>query len=151
MTRRTYIYWALPLFVLLSCGRLLGAEPGALWVLLVAVALMVVAWGVVWLRLYGLKYKPEFAVLSILPHGIYFVSRYAGTHLFEESPALQNLYALTWVGFAGVSIAGMRCGANDRTAPLPARKDPVFLLMVPLILLYSVSTFTQYYSTLASL
>lgn len=150
MTRRTYIYLALPLFVLLSCGQLMCNTLGLTGALVAAAALMVVAWGVVWLRLYGLKYRPELAVLSILPHGIYFVSRYIGTHLFEESPALQNLYALTWVGFAGVAIAGMRSGASDAT-PLPARKDPVFLLMAPLILLYSISAFTQYYSTLTSL
>lgn len=150
MSRRTYIYLALPLFILLSCGQLLGAWLGPLWALVVAAGLIIVAWGAVWLRLYGLKYRPEFAVLSVLPHGIYFVSRYAGTSLFEESPALQNLYALTWVGFAGISIASMRSGACD-TQALPAGKDPVFLLMIPLILLYSISTFIQYYSTLASI
>ena len=152
MTRRTYIYWALPLFVLLSCGQLLVASLGAFWALVVAVALIVVAWGVVWVRLYGLKYRPEFAILSVLPHGFYFVCRYdAGTQLlFQESPTLQNLYALAWLGFAGVGIASMRCGACDPT-PLPARRDAVFILMVPLILLYSISTFTHCIVTLTSL
>lgn len=150
MPRRTYIYLALPLFVLLSCGQMLEAWLGATGALLVATLLILLAWGVVWLRFYSMKYRPEFAVLSVLPQGIYFVSRYAGTHCFEESPALQNLYALTWLGFAGVSIMSMRSSSAEKGA-LPARKDPVFLLMAPLILLYSASTFTQYYSTLSSL
>ena len=146
MTRRAYIYMALPLFVILSCGPLLCAQLGELGALILASVFMLVAWGVVWLRFYRLKYRPELAVLSILPQGIYFISRYVGTQLFAQSPALQNLYALTWLGFAGVSIASMR--SDDRR---PAAKDPVFLLMIPLILLYCVTTFTPYYTTLISL
>lgn len=145
MTRRTYIYMALPLFVILSCGQLLCACLGATGALIVASLVILLAWGVVWVRLYSLRLRPEFAVLSILPHGIYYAARFTGTQLFATHPALQNLYALTWLGFVGVGLAGMRDTAR------PASKDPVFLLMVPLVLLYSISAFTHCYSTLQSL
>ena len=148
MNRRTYIYLALPLFVLLSCGSFLIGVLGTMAALIVASVLMIVAWGVVWMRLYALGTpRPEFAVLSILPHGIYFVCKYLDAHLLEQSPAYQNLYALTWLGFAGVVLAGARTGKPDPQR-ISMSKDPVFLLLIPLTLLYSISTFTQYYTAL---
>lgn len=153
MERRQYIYRALPLFILLSCGQLLIAWLGGLGALIVASIAIIITWGVVWMRLYAMQglFRPEFAVLSILPHSIYFVERYVGSRIFEESPAWQNLYALTWLGFVSVGIASMRRGACDAPAPGGASKDPVFLLMIPLILLYAITTFIPYYTALASL
>lgn len=146
MNRRTYIYSALPLFVLLSCGQLLSACLGSLGALIVACIAMLAAWGLVWVRMYGLKQRPELALLSILPHGIYFVSRYIDTAIFEQSHAWQNLYALTWLGFAGVMIATMR-----PQPPTLWSKDPVCWLMIPLIIFYTISTFYKYYTTLAAI
>lgn len=146
MNRRTYIYSALPLFVLLSCGQLLSACLGALGALIVASVAIIIAWGVVWVRMYSIKLRPEMAVLSILPHAIYFVSRYADTAIFQQSPAWQNLYALTWLGFAGAMIATMR-----PQPPTTWGKDPVCWLMIPLIIFYTISTFYKYYTTLAAL
>lgn len=153
MERRTYIYWALPLFVFLSCGQLLCDTLGTPGALIVAGLAILVAWGVVWMRLYGMlsAVRPEFAVLSVLPHGIYFVSRYFGTQVFSQSPAWQNLYALTWLGFAGVGIASVRSGAKDNAAMRQSKKDPAFFLLTLMILFYSIVTFTQYYTTLISL
>ena len=154
MTRRTYIYWALPLFALLSCGPMLGSGAvGSLGVLLAASVAILVAWGVMWLRLYGLfpNSRPEFAVLGVLPHAIYYASRYFGIQAFAQSPAWQNLYALTWLGFAGVGIVSMRQGVRDGAPRLRTSQDAVFLLMIPIILLYSASTFTAYYTQLTAL
>lgn len=151
MNRRTYIYLALPLFVLLSGGDLLTEVLGVTAALIIATVFIIIAWGVVWMRLYALgSPRPEFAVLSVLPHGIYFVSCQLGTHIFEQSAVCQNLYALTWLGFAGVTLAAARTGTPD-PQKLPLGRDAVFLLLVPLTLLYTVSTFTQYYTTLISL
>ena len=145
MDRRTYIYWALPLFVLLSCGKLLGTTIGSLGALVVAGILMIVAWGVVWLRLYRSHVlRPEFAILSILPYAIYYIYRYSGSTIMQESPVYQNLYALTWLGFVGTVTAGMR-QESIRTI----REDNVFLFMAPIILLYTACTFIQYYSQIA--
>lgn len=151
MERRTYIYLATPLLVFLSCGRLLEAQLGATWALVVAAALILPTWGIVWARLYRAQMlRPEFAVLSILPHSIYFISKQADTALFAQSPACQNLYALTWLAFAGVSMASVSTGRGDTPARRPLQ-DPVFLLLGFLILIYTVTTFFQYYTDLTSL
>lgn len=151
MNRRTYIYWAAPLFILLSCGPMLESLLGATGALAVAAVAALAAWGVVWLRLYKMeRLRPEFAVLSILPQSIYFIERYAGSHLFENAPAWQNLYALTWLGFIAVAITTVRCGVAEPPALSPA-KDPLFLLMIPLICLYAGCTFIPYYSAISSL
>lgn len=145
MERRKYIYSAIPLFVLLSCGQGMEALLGSLGALIVGSIAVLAAWGVMWMRLYGKGMRPEYAVLSILPHSIYFISRYVDAQCFEQSPACQNLYALTWLGFAGVSIASVK------EPHLAATKDPVFLLLIPLILFYSFSTFSQYYTALSNI
>lgn len=149
MERRTYIYLATPLFILLSCGTAMESMLGATGALAAASVLSIVAWGVVWMRLYKMqRLRPEFAVLSILPLIIYYIDRYSETHLFADSPSWQNLYALTWVGFIWVAIASMRQGVCD-TPARPLGKDPVFLLMMPLTLLYAASTFINYYTVIS--
>lgn len=144
MERRKYIYSAIPLFVLLSCGRGMEALLGSMGALILAGVIILAAWCLVWLRLYGKGIRPEFAVLSVLPQGVYFISRYLGTQSFAQSAAWQNMYALAWLGFAVVSIASVK------EPQLRASQDPVFLLLVPLILFYSATTFFSYYSTLSS-
>lgn len=153
MERRKYIYLAIPLFALLGSGRALEGMLGGLGALIVATVVLVAAWGVVWLRLYRMgRLRPEFAVLSVLPQGIYFAERQLSTNLIAQSPACQNLYALTWLGFIGVAIASIRPTKGDAPAPLPPmRRDPLSLLMVPIICAYAVFTFVQYYTTLTSL
>lgn len=147
MNRRTYIYWAVPLFIILSCGEMLEFYLGGTGALVVAGVVAVVAWGVVWLRLYKAeRLRPEFAVLSILPQTIYYIERYAASQLFSQSPVWQNLYALTWVGFVVVIISTVRRGVGDEE-PTSAR-DPLFLLMAPLTFLYAGATFLQFYSKL---
>lgn len=151
MNRRTYIYCATPLLVLLSCGQMLENLLGATWALVLAGVVMLVVWGLVWMRLYKMEgLRPEFAVLSILPHSIYFFAQQFGTEFIAQSAALRNLYFLSWLGFAGVAIASVRPSAGD--TPTPRKKnDAVFLLMAPLICLYSLYTFVQYYTSLTSL
>lgn len=154
MDRRKYIYLATPLFVLLSCGRLLEELLGTAGALAVAGVAAVIAWGLVWLRLYKQRrLRPEFAVLSILPQSIYFIDKQVNSQLFTDSPAWQNLYALTWLGFVVVGIASIRPITGDTPAPGASRllRDPVFVLMTPLICLYALVTFTQYYTTLSSI
>lgn len=152
MNRRTYIYLAVPLFVLLSCGQMFINTLGITWASLLAYVFIIAAWGVVWMRLYSTKLlRPEFAMLTILPHSIYFISKQVDTHIFEQEPMWQNLYMLTWIAFAWVSIRSIRSTGIDTPRLQPMRKDPIFLLLVPLILLYTVSTFVQYYTALTSL
>ena len=146
MNRLPYIYVAIPLFVLLSCGDVLRSVAGSAMIVAVG-ALCVVAWGVVWLRLYKRQIlRAEFSLLSILPYCIYYIAEQTGSRLFADSPTWSNLYALSWLGFIVVGIASVRPDAVG----VPALKDPVFLLMTPLIILYAVSNFLQTYPTLST-
>lgn len=148
MDRRTYIYLATPLFVLLGCGALLQTVFGETVGFIIACIGVLLAWGVVWLRLFRLggSARPEFAVLSVLPQSIYFICQYSHSQVFSQSPAWQNLYALTWVAFAAIAIFSVR--PDD---PRPLRQDPIFLLMTPLILIYTACSFFDSYTTLTSL
>lgn len=146
MNRLPYIYVAIPLFVLLSCGDVLRSVAGSAMIVAVG-ALCVVAWGVVWLRLYKRQIlRAEFSLLSILPYCVYYIAEQTGSRLFADSPTWGNLYALSWLGFIVVGIASVRPDAVG----VPALKDPVFLLMTPLIILYAVSNFLQTYPTLST-
>lgn len=141
MNRRLYIYWALPLFVLLGCGRNLAwlVGSGAL-MLAIALPLILLTWGVVWLRLYRSKLlRPELAVLAILPQSLYFAAKYTGFHANTHS---QTLFVLAWLGFAFVVIESMRTGEGE--PPKRASKDAVFLLMCAAVVLYASTTMAQY-------
>lgn len=143
MTRLTYIYWVLPLFVLLSCGHTLVGLMGAGWALAVAIPLIMLAWGVVWMRLYSTRLlRPEAAALSVLPHSIYFMAEYSGTSFFT-APAAQNLYALSWLAFAVVIIMSMRLAKTDGKRLRPS-KDAVFILMSLVTIAYSFGTMASY-------
>lgn len=146
MNRRRYIYWATPLFVLLGCGAVLTAQLGSTAALVIGSIVAVVAWGVVWLRLYSMKrLRPEFAVLSVLPYVIYYVN----PPLSGDVSMWQNLYALSWIASAAVLIASVRPTPEDTQGSVPRlTQDPLFLLMTPLICLHSAGSFFRYYTSL---
>lgn len=149
MKRRPYIYIAVPLFVILSCAGVLESLFGTS-VLVVSSALIVVAWGTVWLRMYRHRGHPELAVLTILPFAAYYIVHQTGSPVFSLYPVCANFYALAWLAFAGVSIQSVLPDADTDGNVPTLRKDPVFLLMVPLILLFSCSCFLNFYSALTS-
>lgn len=144
MNRLKYIYWITPLLVLLSCGRMLTDILGGgflLW-LIVAPALLI-TWGVVWMRLYGMpRMRPEFAILSILPQSIYFICRSSGSEALHQ-PIWQNFYTLLWIGFAIVMILSMKPG-HPTDPQLPASKDRIFVFMAILAALYAFTTMGAY-------
>ncbi len=107
---------------------------------------MLVVWGAVWARLCRLNMRPEFAVLSILPQFVFFISQYMQTTLFNETPFWGTLYALFWTGCLGVLITTALPDTRETT---PWR-DPVFLLLIPLTVLFTVSGFLQYYPYFSS-
>lgn len=144
MNRLTYIYWVLPLFALLGCGPSLVGLMGAGWALAVAIPLILLAWGAVWMRLYGTGLlRPEAAVLTVLPHSIYFIAAYSGTSFFTTAPAAQNLYALSWLAFAIVIILSMRTAKTDGKQLRPS-KDAVFILMALVTIAYSFGAMASY-------
>ncbi len=149
MNRRLYIYAGVPLFVLLSCGSVLESIFGSS-VLVVSSMLLVVAWGLVWMRLYHRQSHPEVAVLMILPFAAYYVVHQTGSPVFSTYPSWANLYALSWIAFMAVGIYSMLPDRSSDGSMPNWRRDPVFLLMVPLIIIFSVSCFVNYYSALTA-
>lgn len=153
MNRRTYIYLALPLFVLLSCGRMYETMLGATGALAVGGVLAVVAWGVVWMRIYSMRsaLRPEFSLLTVLPQSIYFVCRQTGSTVFENAPVWQNLYCLSWLAMAAVFILSMRRSPADGPAERREAKDAAMYLLIPIVVIFTAVNFIQYYSQLVSL
>lgn len=147
MNRRLYIYLAVPIFVLLGCGSFLESLFGNA-VLVISSLLVVVAWGLVWMRLYRRNAHPELAVLTVLPYAAYYIVHATGSPVFSIYPAWANLYALSWFGFAAVAIWSVLPDSSNKGEPSSWRRDPVFLLLLPLIILFSLSSFTNYYSAL---
>ena len=146
MDRRTYIYTVTPLFVFLNCGGLLVARLGATMALVVASVAMLVVWGAVWSRLCRQKLRSEFAVLSILPQLVFYVSQCTQPLVFSETPFWGTLYALLWLGCLGTAVVTVLPDTRG-TGPL---RDPVFLLLIPLAIFCSVSGFLQYYPYFSS-
>lgn len=149
MTRRTYIYLAIPLFVLLGSTALFDRAFGAECSMALHALLLVVAWGVVWMRLYAARcLRPEFSLLSILPFSIYLLTRYMGAaEVFQQTLIFQNIYGLSWLGFMWVAFVSMRTAPCDPRQE-SVRRDPVYLLLIPIILIYTFATFTTQFSEL---
>ena len=114
--------------------------------LVVASVAMIVVWGAAWARLCRQKLRPEFAVLSILPHLTFFVAQYTQTSIFSETPFWGTLYALMWLGCFGIAIVTV---LPDAKGASPWR-DSVFLLLIPLAVFCTVSGFLQYYPYFSS-
>ena len=144
MNRRLYIYLAVPIFVLLGSGAFLESVFGNA-VLVVSSMLVVVAWGLVWLRSYR---RDELAVLTVLPFAVYYVVHQTGSPVFSTYPFWANVYALSWAGFAAVAVYSVLPDKEVDNRVLSWKRDPVFLLLLPLIVLFSISSFVNYYTAL---
>lgn len=153
MKRQSYIYTAIPLFVLLSCGSLMQGLFGASGALIAASIVILVTWSVVWMRLFGMRrVRPEFAVLTVLPQAIYFILKAAGSEVTATfaAPAWQNMYFLTWLAAVAVIILSLRPGHRDDTHR-PMSQDPVFILTTILTCVYGFSTWAGYAADLFSI
>ena len=148
MKRLNFIYSAVPLFVLLGCGPLLTGLLGTSAIMLAVVFIfIIVAWGVVWMRLYtGGRLRPEFGILSVLPHSIYYLSIYSQTKVFTD-PTWQNLYGFSWLAFVGVMLISLRPGKPDENHTRMS-KDRTFILMAIMTIAYAFSTMASFASQL---
>ncbi|MBR5887388.1 MAG: hypothetical protein IKZ07_04170 [Akkermansia sp.] len=144
MKRTDYIYWGVPLFVLLSCGSLLTGLLGTgLLMLGVVFTLIVIAWGVVWMRLYsGGRLRPEFAILTVLPHSAYYLATYFDSKVFTDA-SWQNVYGFSWLAFVGVILISLRPGKADEKRER-VKKDSIFILMAILTIAYAWSTMAAF-------
>lgn len=144
MKRLNYIYWGVPLFVLLSCGSLLTGLLGTGAAMLAVVfALIIVVWGVVWVRLYtGGRLRPEFAILTVLPHSAYYLATYFNSKLFTD-PTWQNMFGLSWLAFVVIMLISLRPGKTDEKH-LRMAKDSTFIIMAILTVAYAWSTMAAF-------
>ncbi len=150
MTRRTYIYCAIPLFTLLGCGASFVHMLGSTAALILGALLAVPAWGLVWARLYATgRLRPEFAVLSVLPQLAFFLLVYTG-QTGEQSafmaPLWQNIYFLLTLAAMAVQIISLRPGLRE--APARPMQDPPFVFLTILILANGFISWVQYASVL---
>lgn len=152
MQRTTYIYRIVPLMVVLSCGRLMEGLLGSWVALIIGCVVAVVAWAVVWLRLYGMRrLRPEFAILSILPQILYFAAKVCPVNLLQEyaTPAIQNTYFVVWVAAVSIIIFSLRPGYHDDRRPVA--HDPMFIMMSIITLAYGLSTWANYAADIFSI
>ena len=143
MKRLSYIYGAVPLFALLSCAPTAAAAFGVTAMLCLGSLILIAAWGLVWLRMFGMPGKrPELSILAVLPQGIYLALKAIG----EGNPAAlapfttnicQGLYLLTWIASVCLLVSTLRPGPEDPAQP--ASKDPVFIIMCVLVAAYTAS------------
>ncbi len=150
MTRRTYIYCAIPLFTLLSCGASLVQMLGPMLALFIGLLLGTTAWGFVWARFYASRcYRPEFAILGVLPQLIFFALMYAGQTGAEgafAAPMWQNIYFLLFLASMVVQILSLRPGSQDE--PRRPSQDPPFIFLSVLIIANGFFSWVQYATVL---
>lgn len=146
MKRLQYIYALVPLMVLLSCNTLLvGILGNGAAMLAVVFLLILITWGVVWVRLYtGNRLRPEFAILSVLPHSIYYLTLFFGSKLFTDT-TWQNIYGFTWLAFLFVILISLRPGRAD-DKHVRALQDRTFILMAIMSAYYAWSTMANFAS-----
>ena len=150
MNRRTYIYCAVPLITLLGCGVTFVQLTGAGWALVLGCVLAVVTWALLWARLFdNKKFRPEFALLGILPALIYFILTYTGQTGDNSpftAPVWQNIYFLLILAAVAVQIASFCPGSRDE-ARRPAH-DPVLIFLCVLLIINGFFTWVHYASSL---
>lgn len=116
MKRLTYIYLLIPLYTVLSFIGTARHLLGSYGALVSGGVLCLAVWAIVWLRLYGSgKFRPEFAVLSVLPTLSYLILNAVGEEMRAAffSPAWQNIYFLEWVASAIILILSLRRDRYD--------------------------------------
>ncbi len=150
MTRRTYIYCAIPLFTLLGCGASYVHMLGSTAALILGAALALPTWGLVWARLYATgRLRPEFAILSILPQLIFFLLVFAGQTAQTSdfvAPMWQNIYFILTLAAMAIQMVSLRPGPKDEQRR-PAQ-DPTFIFLSILIIANGFFSWVQYASIL---
>lgn len=143
MTRKTYIYWAIPSFTALSClpSLFAGILPNLVATIIAAIMILL-CWAIIWLRFFQSKaLRPEFAILSILPMLIYVLTRVAPAGSFEYfiSPTWQNAYFFLWLTSGIVVYYSFEPSLIEREA-LNGSRDPVRRIMTVVTGVYIISS-----------
>lgn len=143
MERKTYIYWAIPSFTLLSCVPSLfsGLLP-SLAAIIISALVVLLCWSITWLRFYQSKaLRPEFAILSILPMLIYILTRTTAAESFEYfiSPTWQNAYFFIWLA-SGIVLFYSFAPSLEERGSLKGARDSVRSIMTLVTAVYIISS-----------
>ncbi len=130
MKRLTYIYLAAPLTVALNA---VPCMVDGMWRVLVASALGLVLWAVIWLRVYHTrKLRPEYAVLAIIPALCNHVLHGAGPEYIQtfSSPGWQNFNFFLWVAAALVMIRSLLPTKQEYSGPISGDAVLIFMSLI---------------------
>lgn len=145
--RFTYICSILPAVFLLN--NLPGFFHGY-WSLIVAGALALLVWVLVWLRLYSTgSLRPEFAILTIVPQMAVYSLLNAGTEAINyfNTTVYQYIYTLLWIAAAFVGIRSMRAGTWEKPK---GKKDSVYVMMSILTAIYCFFCCASFYALITN-
>lgn len=143
--RFTYICSILPAVFLLN--NLPGFFHGYVS-LIVAGALALVVWVLVWLRLYSTGcLRPEFAILTIVPQMAVYSLINAGPDAINHfnSTIYQYIYTLLWIAAAFVGIRSMKAGAWEKPK---GKKDSIYVMMSILTAVYCFFCCASFYASI---
>ncbi len=119
---------------------MLFAQLAPLLALAISGAFVLLCWGLVWVRLYyQSRFRPEFAILTILPYAIYAISKTADASYMEvfQSSTWQNIYFVLWIAAGYIAAGSMRLRPDEK--PADQQRDMTGIIMYTLIAAYCVS------------
>lgn len=145
--RFTYICSILPAVFLLN--NLPGFFHGYVS-LIVAGALALAVWVLVWLRLYSTKsLRPEFAILTIVPQMAVYSLIQGGSDIINcfNTTTYQYIYTFLWIAAAFVGIRSMKAGAWEKPK---GKKDSVYVMMSILTAVYCFFCCALFYALITN-
>ncbi len=141
MTRKTTIYWAAPAFTLLSCmPNLQPVLPPLLWGALFLL-LVVLSWGIVWMRLYTSQLlRAEFSLLAVLPFLCFGYLTTLGEPMLAQlsTAGWQNAYFMLWIVALYISIRCLSPTKAERST-ITTKLDRIGVIMKVLSSVYMLS------------
>ncbi len=140
MTRKTYMYWALPLFTLASCIPQFFGMVSPITALIISGVILLACWAVVWLRLFmsGLA-RPEFSILTVFPLAFFCYLKLSPELLASmQGNTWSTFYLLSWL-VAG-SIGVISFGATDADKPPKGERDTTRVILSSVTILFCLFT-----------
>ncbi len=138
-----YMYWVLPLFTLLSCIPLLFNFLNTVVALILAALLLVLCWGVVWMRLYMTQLaRAELSILSIFPMGFFVYLRAVPETMEQLQGAMwSNFYFFSWLATFYIAFVSFRAAPLDKVAQ--GQRDVPRIMLTCMSALFCFATWAQ--------
>ncbi len=143
MSRKTYMYWVLPLFTLLSCIPLYFSLLGTLAAVIISACLLLLAWGVVWMRLYMTQLaRAEFSILAVFPMGFFtYLRAVPETREMLQGVMWSNFYFFAWIGAFYIAFVSFR--ATHQEQPPKGERDAARIMLTSMCALFCLITWVQ--------